>query len=73
MMGPSGSGRSTLLNMIGGLDRPTKGTIRVGGRNGLLLAFHAELGLTVTSFCSWSSCGPWSSLALAKLVPTNGS
>jgi putative ABC transport system ATP-binding protein len=33
LMGPSGSGKSTLLNMIGGLDRPTKGTIKVDGRD----------------------------------------
>ncbi len=33
LMGPSGSGKSTLLNMIGGLDRPTKGTVRVAGRD----------------------------------------
>ena len=33
LMGPSGSGKSTLLNMIGGLDRPTKGTIKVAGRD----------------------------------------
>jgi putative ABC transport system ATP-binding protein len=32
LMGPSGSGKSTLLNMIGGLDRPTKGTVKVAGR-----------------------------------------
>jgi putative ABC transport system ATP-binding protein len=33
LMGPSGSGKSTLLNIIGGLDRPTKGTVRVAGRD----------------------------------------
>src|SRR6201990_2136813 len=33
LMGPSGSGQSTLLNMIGGLDRPTKGSIKVAGRD----------------------------------------
>lgn len=33
LMGPSGSGKSTLLNMIGGLDRPTKGSIKVAGRD----------------------------------------
>ncbi|HJT96201.1 MAG TPA: ABC transporter ATP-binding protein [Mycobacterium sp.] len=33
LMGPSGSGKSTLLNIIGGLDRPTKGTVKVGGRD----------------------------------------
>jgi putative ABC transport system ATP-binding protein len=29
VMGPSGGGKSTLLNLIGGLDRPTKGEIVV--------------------------------------------
>jgi len=29
--GPSGSGKSTLLGLIAGLDRPTAGTITVGG------------------------------------------
>jgi putative ABC transport system ATP-binding protein len=37
LMGPSGSGKSTLLNMIGGLDRPTKGTIKLAGRDTSLL------------------------------------
>nr|WP_062341559.1 ABC transporter ATP-binding protein [Herbidospora sakaeratensis] len=33
VMGPSGSGKSTLLNIAGGLDRPTSGTVHVGGRD----------------------------------------
>lgn len=33
LMGPSGSGKSTLLNIVGGLDRPTKGTVKVAGRD----------------------------------------
>jgi putative ABC transport system ATP-binding protein len=37
LLGPSGSGKSTLLNMIGGLDRPTKGTIKLAGRDTSLL------------------------------------
>jgi putative ABC transport system ATP-binding protein len=31
IMGPSGGGKSTLLNLVGGLDRPTRGEIVVDG------------------------------------------
>ncbi|WP_436534709.1 ABC transporter ATP-binding protein [Actinoplanes sp. HUAS TT8] len=31
VMGPSGSGKSTLLQAAAGLDRPTTGTVRIGG------------------------------------------
>src|SRR5260221_13468871 len=31
IMGPSGGGKSTLLNLVGGLDRPTRGEILVDG------------------------------------------
>lgn len=33
IVGPSGNGKSTLLNMITGIDRPTSGEIVVTGRN----------------------------------------
>ncbi len=33
IMGRSGSGKSTMLNILGGLDRPTSGQYRVGGRD----------------------------------------
>ncbi len=31
IMGPSGSGKSTLMHLLAGLDRPTAGTVSVGG------------------------------------------
>ncbi len=32
VLGPSGGGKSTLLHLLGGIDRPTAGEIEVGGR-----------------------------------------
>ena len=33
LMGPSGCGKSTLLHICGAMDRPTRGTIRLGDRD----------------------------------------
>ncbi|MFG2043304.1 ABC transporter ATP-binding protein [Dactylosporangium sp. NPDC048998] len=44
VMGPSGSGKSTLLQTAAGLERPTAGTVRVGGTD---LATLGETGLTL--------------------------
>jgi NitT/TauT family transport system ATP-binding protein len=32
ILGPSGCGKSTLLNMVAGFDRPTRGVVRVAGK-----------------------------------------
>jgi putative ABC transport system ATP-binding protein len=32
VMGPSGSGKSTLMHLLAGLDRPTEGSVVIGGR-----------------------------------------
>ena len=31
IIGPSGHGKSTLMHLIGGLDRPTEGTVYIDG------------------------------------------
>ena len=41
VMGPSGSGNSTLLNIIGLLDRPTSGLLQMAGEETTLLADQA--------------------------------
>jgi putative ABC transport system ATP-binding protein len=33
VIGPSGGGKSTLLHLLGGIDRPTSGVVSVGGRD----------------------------------------
>ncbi len=33
LIGPSGSGKTTALNIIGGLDKPTRGSVKVEGRD----------------------------------------
>ena len=33
VMGPSGSGKSTLMHLLAGLDRPTDGSVQIGGED----------------------------------------
>ncbi|MFJ6086199.1 ABC transporter ATP-binding protein [Streptomyces sp. NPDC092369] len=40
VMGPSGSGKSTLLQCAAGLDRPTSGSVRIGGTELTTLTEH---------------------------------
>jgi putative ABC transport system ATP-binding protein len=46
IQGPTGHGKSTLLQMLGGLDRPTAGSIMFGGVDGVDLAQLREAQIT---------------------------
>jgi putative ABC transport system ATP-binding protein len=56
-MGPSGSGKSALLNLLGGLDSPSEGSIEVNGQeiaqldaNGLARYRQRQVGFIFQSF-----------------------
>ena len=57
LMGPSGTGKTTLLNLIGGIDQPTSGDVVVGGTNIARLERRAAraAGARATSASSSSS------------------
>ena len=55
--GPSGAGKTTLMNLIGLLDKPTEGTVEINGRNvkglpdkELSMLRHKHLGFVFQSF-----------------------
>ncbi len=49
ILGPSGSGKTTLLHLAGTLDRPTAGTVRVGGQDVSTLGDRQLAGLRASS------------------------
>jgi putative ABC transport system ATP-binding protein len=72
IMGPSGSGKSTAMHLVGGLDRPDSGSLRVNGRSleGLrgraLDAFRAEeIGFVFQGFNLVSTMNAIENVALA--------
>jgi putative ABC transport system ATP-binding protein len=57
VMGPSGSGKSTLMHILAGLDRPTEGSVTIGGQditqlsdNELTLLRRAHIGFIFQFF-----------------------
>ena len=54
LQGSSGSGKTTLLSLLAGLDRPSSGTLQVGGQD-LLLTNEREMTVYRRSSCSSSS------------------
>lgn len=60
LLGPSGCGKTTTLRSVAGLDHPTGGSIRIGGRlvadpqNGVFIApQHRNLGMVFQSYAVW--------------------
>jgi iron(III) transport system ATP-binding protein len=60
LLGPSGCGKTTMLRCVGGLEDPTSGEIRVGGRtlyssseNTNVAVNRRELGMVFQSYAIW--------------------
>jgi putative ABC transport system ATP-binding protein len=63
IFGPSGSGKPTLLHLLGGLDRPDEGEIIIDGEDILKLSDSRLAELRLTKKGSWFSssiyCPDW--------------
>jgi lipoprotein-releasing system ATP-binding protein len=73
--GPSGSGKSSLLHILGVLDPPSSGTVTLYGRNGFALAAtamaefrNAEIGFVFQDHCLLPQCSVLENVLVPTLV-----
>jgi phospholipid/cholesterol/gamma-HCH transport system ATP-binding protein len=77
LMGPSGTGKTTLLRIIGGQERPHAGSVRVDGREvtrmsrGELLEFRREIGMLFQSSALFTDYSVFENVAFPLRVHTN--
>jgi lipoprotein-releasing system ATP-binding protein len=75
VMGPSGSGKSSLLYILGGLEPPTSGTVRVGGDDPFALSPDAlaefrnrRVGFVFQDHCLLPQCTVLENVLVPTLV-----
>jgi lipoprotein-releasing system ATP-binding protein len=75
IMGPSGSGKSSLLYMLGALEPPTSGTVTLGGRDPFTLSppqlaefRNAEIGFVFQDHCLLPQCSVLENVLVPTLV-----
>ena len=75
IMGPSGSGKSSLLYIIGALDTPTSGQVTLDGRNPFALAANAlaafrneQIGFVFQDHCLLPQCTVLENVLVPTLV-----
>src|SRR5688572_20249336 len=73
--GPSGSGKSSLLYILGGLEPPSSGAVMLGGRNPFQLApsaladfRNAEIGFVFQDHCLLPQCSVLENVLVPTLV-----
>jgi lipoprotein-releasing system ATP-binding protein len=79
VMGPSGSGKSSLLYILGALEPPTSGTVTLDGRNPFqlkpdeLAAFrNASIGFVFQDHCLLPQCTVLENVLIPTLVASGG-
>ena len=77
--GPSGSGKSSLLYILGALDPPSSGTVTLGGRDPFALSAdalagfrNAEIGFVFQDHCLLPQCSVLENVLVPTLVATRG-
>jgi lipoprotein-releasing system ATP-binding protein len=77
--GPSGSGKSSLLYILGGLEPPSEGKVLLGGRNPYSLAAaelaslrNAEIGFVFQDHCLLPQCSVLENVLVPTLVVHDG-
>ena len=80
VMGPSGTGKSTLLYILGGLERPTAGVVKLDGRNPYelaekeLAAFRNQsVGFVFQDHCLLPQCSVLENVLVPTLVASDPS
>ena len=79
IVGPSGSGKSSLLYIIGGLEPPSSGSVRLGGRDLIALTpaelagfRNTEIGFVFQDHCLLPQCSVLENVLIPTLVAGGG-
>jgi lipoprotein-releasing system ATP-binding protein len=68
IMGPSGTGKSTLLYMLGGRETPSAGNVALGGRPLSAESRNAEIGFVFQDHCLLPQCSVLENVLVPTLV-----
>lgn len=79
IIGPSGSGKSSLLYILGGLEPPSSGSFRLDGRNPFELTpseladfRNTEIGFVFQDHCLLPQCSVLENVLVPTLIPQSG-
>jgi lipoprotein-releasing system ATP-binding protein len=68
IMGPSGTGKSTLLYILGGLETPTSGAVTLAGKDIFAINRNDEIGFVFQDHCLLPQCSVLENVLIPTLV-----